>query len=71
MTMLKPHEDKAFDDPQPGTAAAIAQGCSCVLEVWGWKETDCKVHSWFTRNRILLEKGNRKDGGDPKLEGRD
>jgi hypothetical protein len=37
MSMLKPQEDKPFDDPQPGTAAAIAQGCSCVLEEWDGK----------------------------------
>jgi len=72
MSMLKPREDKPFDDPQPGTAAAIAQGCSCVLEEWGWKETGCPVHSWFTRNRILLNQPLRpqdKLGGiDPGSE---
>jgi hypothetical protein len=51
---MKKLEGPDFDDPQPGTAAAIAQGCSCVLESWGWKETGCLVHSWFEQNRRIL-----------------
>jgi hypothetical protein len=73
MSMLKPREDKPFDDPQPGTAAAIAQGCSCVLEEWGWKETGCPVHSWFTRNRILLNQPLRPQvgGNSQPIEGQE